>query len=72
MRVDASIVQELSCFSRYSTLLHDLNKAVEVGLMDLITDRAGKNSFTFVHDKVWEAAYASMISTDNLVSLNLT
>ena len=71
MRVDASIVQELSCFSSYTTLLDDLNKAVEGGLMDLITDSAGNHSFRFVHDKVLEVAYSFMINTDNLVSLNL-
>ena len=71
-RVHFDTVQELSCFSSYYTLLDDLNKAVEDGLMDLVTDSGGKCSFRFVHDKVREAAYGSMISTNSLVSFHLT
>ena len=52
LKVDASIVHELSRIDNYSTLLEDLNNLVQDGLID-----ADTSSFRFVHDKVREAAY---------------
>jgi predicted ATPase len=50
--VGKSIVEILSGTSQYPSLLVDLNKAVDDGIMDF-----DESSFKFVHDKVREAAY---------------
>jgi predicted ATPase len=50
--VDKEIVKILSGTGQYLSLLADLNKAVDYGMMDF----DGSN-YKFVHDKVREAAY---------------
>jgi predicted ATPase len=54
MKIDMSIVTSLSQTSHYSSLLEDLNKAVEEGFMDLDTKGF---CFRFAHDKFREATY---------------
>eukprot|EP00804_Cyclotella_cryptica_P023399 CCRYP_000531-RA/>CCRYP_000531-RA protein AED:0.03 eAED:0.03 QI:150/1/1/1/1/1/4/75/1330 len=54
IKIKCSIVQDLSKSPQHSSLLSDINEAVQDGFMDLDADGS---HYRFVHDKVREAAY---------------